>query len=390
MLNRKLTLILICILLVLISILFFYVFKDVFAGKSSGIDHNLYKNENSDEPVIAVDSKNVAEGNNEPKQINNAESQNDIIPVEENGENMEETNNQTDDNTDNLEETISQTIGNADNEEEADSSEKRNDEETEPPNNNSSETNKQETGNTINILLLGIDRSAKRDESSISFSSDSIMLARIDMARNKADILSIPRDSYVHIPIIDKKDKIAYSYAYGFLKGKEVKSTIETINALAGKPVIDYYFALDMEPIPQIVDGLGGVEINEENAPSGAGIPKEPQIINGENILSYIRWRNSDDGDIGRINRHHKILKAMFEKIFSYDKEKFVELFVINEQYIDTDMGIEQIVNLANIVSGFKNEDINFSILPGKPQTIDNISYWIIDEDEAKKLIGGI
>lgn len=379
MLNRKLTLILICILLVLISILFFYVSKDMFARRSGGIDYKPVENDIVHEPAIPNNNNGMGE---EPG-LNNTEIQNNNLLVE-NDDSGEEIIEQAADNIDTLSKDSSE------NKEAARNSEKQNEHETEQPTDNANETKEQKKGDTINILLLGIDRIAPRVESSISFSSDSIMLASIDITNNKANILSIPRDSYVHIPIINKKDKIAYSYAYGFLKGKEVKSTIETINALAGKPVIDYYFALDMEPIPQIVDGLGGVEINEENAPSGAGIPKEPQIINGENILSYIRWRNSDDGDIGRINRHHKILKAMFEKIFSYDKEKFVELFVINEQYIDTDMGIEQIVNLANIVSGFKNEDINFSILPGKPQTIDNISYWIIDEDEAKKLIGGI
>jgi len=392
MLNKKLMIIVICFLLILGSVLFFYGLKDMFAGKSSGIDHNLYKNENSDEPVIS-DSKNIAEGDNDPEQINNAESQNDISPVEVNDENIEETTNQTEENTDTSGETVSQPIDNKDNKEEANISEKQNDKETEPQNNNQNETNGQETGNIINILLLGIDRTTEREGSSISFSSDAIMLARIDMTRNKADILSIPRDSYVHIPIIDKKDKIAYSYSYGYIKGKEVKSTIETINALAGKPVVDYYFALDMGPIPGIVDELGGIEINVETdmiGPSGVSIPKGPQLLNGENILDYIRWRNSGDGDIGRIKRHHEILRAMFDKIASYDKGKLVELFAANEQYIDTDMGIEQILNLTNIISGFDNNDINFSILPGKPQTIDNISYWIIDGEEAKKLIGGI
>ena len=396
MLNKKLMIIVICFLLILGSVLFFYGLKDMFAGKSSGIEHNLYKNENSDEPVIS-DSKNDAEGDNDPEQINNAESQNDISPVEENYESMEgTTTNQTENNTDTSGETVSQPINDKDNKEETNNSEKQNDKEKEPQNNNSSETNVtdgQETGNTINILLLGIDRTADREESSISFSSDAIMLARIDMTHNKADILSIPRDSYVHIPIIDKKDKIAYSYSYGYIKGKEVKSTIETINSLAGKPVVDYYFAMDMGPIPGIVDELGGIEINvgtDMIGPSGVSIPKGPQLLNGENILDYIRWRNSGDGDIGRIKRHHTILRAIFDKIASYDIKKLVELFAANEQYIDTDMGIEQIVNLANMISGFKNEDIKFSILPGKPQTIDNISYWIIDEDEAGKLIGGI
>jgi len=265
--------------------------------------------------------------------------------------------------------------GNTDNKEYSNIGEEKKDEETKPQNNT-------ENTDKINILFLGIDRTAARDDRSISFSSDAIMLASIDIANKKADILSIPRDSYVHIPIINKKDKIAYSFAYGYIRGNAAKSTIDTINALAGNPVIDYYFSMDMEPIPQIVDELGGIEIYADTGMA--------QIITGDNILDYIRWRYSEEGDIGRIKRHHAILRAMFGKITSYDKEKLLELLLVNEQYINTDMGIEQIVNLAGIIAEFDNEDIRFSILPGTPLTIDNVSYWIIDEDEAKKLIGGI
>lgn len=382
MMNRKLTLIIICTLLVLLSVLFFYIFMDMFAKKSSGIEYKPFENDITYEPAIP-------DGNNamgEAPVFNNAEIQNNKS-LEGNGDGVEEIAEQETDNIDTL------SKDSTDNKETANNSEKQNDQETEPPTSNSNETKEQKKGDIINILLLGIDRIASRVESSISFSSDTIMLASIDITNNKASILSIPRDSYVHIPIINKKDKIAYSYAYGYVKGNAVKSTIDTINALAGNKLVDYYFAMDMEPIPQIVDELGGIEINSDvdmTDQSGTVIQNGQQIISGESILNYIRWRQSDDGDIGRINRHHKILKAMFKKITSYDKEKLVELFAANEQYINTDMGIEQILNLANIISELDNEDISFNILPGKAQTIDNISYWIIDEDEAKKFIGGI
>jgi len=367
--NRKLTLIIICALLVLGGILFFYGFKDMFAVKNKVIDYTTYGNEIEKEPVISVGNIDAGEDsdiNPSPAEKNNDSMADIISPA---ADSMEETTSQAPDSKDNK------------NSGESNNGEEKNDEESEPPNNNTNETNKQEKGDTINILFLGIDRTAARHERNLSFSSDAIMLASIDMTNKKADILSIPRDSYVHIPTVDKKDKIAYSYAYGYIKGNAAKSTIDTINYLTGNKVVDYYFAMDMEPIPRIVDELGGIEINTDNG---------QQILNGENTLGYIRWRNSEDGDIGRIKRHHAILRAMFGKIASYDKEKLVELFVSNEQHINTDMGLEQILNLANIVAEFDNEDINFIILPGNPQTIDNISYWIIDEDKAKELIGGI
>ena len=123
---------------------------------------------------------------------------------------------------------------------------------------NSNTTVKEDNSNEVmTILFLGIDRTEERDESIGIFRSDTIMIARIDVANKSIKILSIPRDTYTYIPLIDKRDKINHAYAYGSLKGKGVISVFDAIEQFTEKPKIENYFLLEMEPIPDIIDDLG-------------------------------------------------------------------------------------------------------------------------------------
>jgi len=86
MTNRKLTLIIICTLLAIISVLFFYGFRDIFARKSS-IDYNPYENENDHEPVVSIIDNNDtgADTGNNPDDLGfqneNISLNEDISPV---------------------------------------------------------------------------------------------------------------------------------------------------------------------------------------------------------------------------------------------------------------------------------------------------------------------
>lgn len=245
--------------------------------------------------------------------------------------------------------------------------------------------------NTVNILFLGIDRTEEREETSISFGSDTIILAQIDLDKRKMKALSIPRDTYAYIPVRDKKDKICYAYAYGFLEGKAVKSAIDAISYLVqGARIVDYYFTLDMEPIPEMIDKLGGVELNVEidMKSHGADLSKGMQLLDGDSAFDYIHWRYAEDGDIGRIKRQQKFVMAMFSKLkTTAEKEELMNIILSNEQYIDSDMGIEQLANIIHFISDLGAEDIQFSILPGKADYMNNVSYWIPDEEKCNNIL---
>jgi len=81
------------------------------------------------------------------------------------------------------------------------------------------------------ILFIGVDDSEKR-KSSGSSRSDALMLATFNKEEKSIKLLSIPRDSYVHIPEKDIYTKITHAHAYG-----GVKLTLETVEELLDVPI---------------------------------------------------------------------------------------------------------------------------------------------------------
>lgn len=150
-----------------------------------------------------------------------------------------------------------------------------------------------DTSYVINIEFLGIDRTDERDEYLNVYRTDTIAIAKVDLNTKKIKILCIPRDTYAFLPIKNKKDKINHAYAFGSAKGKAIESSIEAINYFIKYSKIDYYFSLDMEPIPEIVDSIGGVELDVEidMKTHEADLSKGRQILDGKKAFDYIHWR---------------------------------------------------------------------------------------------------
>lgn len=371
MINRKVLLLTVVILIVIICSLFFYIINDINAGITNshpsdkkdnsaaeiGTNNNTRSNENN-----SVTGESLYENGHDSQAGIYEKPEPDMAVDNENKTVTEADNKTTTEANNNIEKNNSNEIPEA--VEEIKSTEKP-------------------SANTVSILFLGIDRTEGREGTNISFASDTIMLARIDPDNRKMKALSIPRDAYVYIPLKDKMDKISYAYSFGYLEGKAVKSTIEAIEELLQKKqIIDYYFTLDMEPVPNIIDELGGIELDVEidMKSHGVNLSKGLQLLDGKSAFDYIHWRYGEDGDIGRIKRQHRFVKAMFKKLKnSIGKNELVEILASNEQYIDSDIGLEQMVNLFTLLSDMKEEDIKFSILPGEPDYINNVSYWIPD-----------
>ena len=249
-----------------------------------------------------------------------------------------------------------------------------------------------DTGKTINILFLGIDRTEARDKTMGVYRTDTIALASIHKDTKKVDVLCIPRDTYIYIPCIDKKDKINHAYVWGGMGEKGIKSTIDTINQFIKHSKVKYYFLIDMEPIPEIIDKIGGVEIDVEidiKDDNGEYILSEgKQVLDGTKSLFYIRWRYSGGGDTGRMQRQQKFLKAVWNKL--KDSGRLIDALKIVLEYSDnikTNIGALTMFSLAELAKDIDSNDIVSHIIPGKGEIIDNIWYWIPDEEKTEKLL---
>jgi LCP family protein required for cell wall assembly len=160
-------------------------------------------------------------------------------------------------------------------------------------------------------LVLGSDR---RSDSGPG-RSDSILLVRVDPARNRIAQLSIPRDLRVTIPG-HGDDRINVAYAVG---GPAL--AIRTVQALTGIP-INHVVLVDFSGFRDLVDALGGVTIqNPEKIISNSfdGHPwrfgRGSLHLDGRHALAYARVRentaNPADNDLTRGLRQQRVLQSI-------------------------------------------------------------------------------
>ncbi len=238
-------------------------------------------------------------------------------------------------------------------------------------------------GSAVNVLLMGIDH-----RTTDVGRSDTLVLLTVDMKKDKAAILSIPRDTRVKIAD-NGYDKINHTYAFG---GHELTCT--TVSELLGAP-IDYYALLDPEVFVGVIDTLGGVDITVErpmhyedpwDGNGGLVIDFQPgrQHLDGKKSIEYVRYRD-EQGDLGRIGRQQNFVREIISqtKLTSL-LAKLPALLKASDKALVTNLGLSERCRLATFLAGLKKEYFNSSMLPGRPAYLDSISYWLPDIKRAR------
>jgi LCP family protein required for cell wall assembly len=165
---------------------------------------------------------------------------------------------------------------------------------------------------TLDYVLLGSD---SRDTNAGDGRSDSIMVVHLDKDRNKAYIISFPRDMYVDIPG-HGKDKINAAYSLG-----GAKLTVETLQNLLGIRM-DHVVIIDFQGFIDLTKDLGGVTVPNKTSFTSHGYtyPKGKITISGKKALWFVRERHSlPGGDLDRAANQRNVIKAIVEKGLSAD-----------------------------------------------------------------------
>ena len=120
----------------------------------------------------------------------------------------------------------------------------------------------------------------------------------------------------------------------------------------------------------------------------GADLSKGYQLLDGKKAFDYIHWRYSSNGDIGRIERQHKFIKTLFNKMNNFEEpEHLINILFKYINFYDTNLTLEQIGELVKSVHNIQGEDIRFFTIPGKDKTIDGIWYWDPDPEGLEKVL---
>ena len=227
-----------------------------------------------------------------------------------------------------------------------------------------------------NIVVMGCD--IRKDDAG---RSDTLFVVMMDKSDKKAALLSVPRDTRVKIKG-HGWDKINSAFAYG-----GHKLTQETVQDFLGIKLHNYV-VVDFQGFKGLVDAVGGVDINVEKrryyydpyANFEIDLRPGKQHMDGKTAMQYVRYRD-EEGDIGRIRRQQKFIMALYQQIAS--KNIIAKMPGVSKQImsmIKTDLSLKEMVELGNVMRGMMEKDgLKMSMVPGEPEYIDGISYWIPD-----------
>lgn len=240
--------------------------------------------------------------------------------------------------------------------------------------------------NITNIALFGVDSPDDKNENG---RSDSIMILTIDNVHNKLKLTSIMRDSYVNISN-HGMDKINHAYSFG---GPEL--AINTLNSNFDLNINDYAM-VNFSTLPQIIDKLGGVDINikdyEIPSLSTYGIYSPGKYtLNGEQALTYCRIRYDGNGDYERTERHRAVLNSLFEKFKEQNVAAYMSLADTILPLVKTSLSTTEIIKTGTIIltSGMKNlEQERFPTDEySSGEIIDDVFYLTFDKENVKDQI---
>jgi LCP family protein required for cell wall assembly len=232
-------------------------------------------------------------------------------------------------------------------------------------------------GNRINVLLLGIDR---RSGTGWAYRTDTIVVVTMDPGTRAAGMLSIPRDLQVMIPG-HGEDRINTANVFGYRPdnpegGPDLLK--ETMRANFGIP-IDGYLMVDFAVFEQIVDTLGGIEVEVPRALHDTRYPDprpgdphafktihfDPgwQHMDGQRALEYARSRMSTT-DFDRAKRQQLILLAIRERALSLSAiPRWPLLAKTVADGVKTDMGLEDLLALAVLAARIDSSHLKQVVL---------------------------
>jgi polyisoprenyl-teichoic acid--peptidoglycan teichoic acid transferase len=234
----------------------------------------------------------------------------------------------------------------------------------------------------LNLLILGY----QADEAT----TDTIILAHLDVARRNATLVSIPRDTWVPVPN-QGWNKINAAYAYG---GPHVTAKV-TRKLLGGVP-IDAIVALQPEAAAAIVDAMGGLDVNvdegmdydDQNGDLHIHLKQGEQHLTGAQVAGYIRFRHDAASDFGRVRRQQQVLKLMLDQLSQPQNwAKLPSILQLARKDIKTTLSNQQLLSLLTIYRNVPDENIRSFTLPSKIGWVGDASVVFADQRWAK-LIG--
>ncbi|MEV1067521.1 LCP family protein [Streptomyces sp. NPDC050263] len=248
--------------------------------------------------------------------------------------------------------------------------------------------NRPRAGHGMNVLLVGTDgrdritqaeRRRYRLGGAPCHCTDTIMIVHISEDRERASVVSLPRDSYAETPPHTDQAtgrqhhghplKINAAYAEG---GPQL--TVRTVEHMTHVK-IDHYLEVDFTSFMKTVDVLGGVKICTakplKDSYTGLDLPPGAHTLMGGEALQYVRSRHADgSADLGRMKRQQRFLAALVDRATSSGillnplRFRDVTRAVLGSVRADRGFGADELLDLGRAMRTFSPSSSEFTTVP--------------------------
>lgn len=251
----------------------------------------------------------------------------------------------------------------------------------------------QAEGQPINLVLIGSD-DRSGDNRAIGggttpgIRSDTVIVAHISADRERVEMISIPRDSWVTIPECQLPDgsmsqpqegKFNGAFEIGGVDGDvgyAAACTMRTIESLTGVR-LDGFVSVDFNGFVDVVDALGGVPIcipeDIDDRDAKLQLEAGDQVLDGTDALGYARVRKTvgDGSDTQRIGRQQDLLAATLRHALDQNLltdgralYSFLDAATSSVTASSNYASISSLAGLALSLRGLDPADITFATVP--------------------------
>lgn len=238
------------------------------------------------------------------------------------------------------------------------------------------------------FLMLGVDSNDLDEHSNIR--TDTMMLTKVNFNTGEIDLLSIPRDTRTEVR--GKLDKINHAHSY-----EGIDLTLETVEDFLNID-LDYYVKVNYDAVKEVVDKIGGVDIDvpkrmkysdpTAEPPLYIDLDKGQQVLDGDQSLQYLRYRSYQDGDLGRVAAQQIFIKEFVSQTFSLKNLfKIPSLIKTYYDYVDTNIPMTTILKGASFKKEDVTDNLNTYTIPGEARMINGGSYYVYEEEATEELI---
>lgn len=252
----------------------------------------------------------------------------------------------------------------------------------------------------IKVLILGISTDLDSEL------TDTIMVASYNPNTQKANLLSIPRDTFIgkYTSKATASQKINCLYNIS----RNPQKTLDAVNEITGLN-LEYYVLVRTEALIKLVDAIGGVEFNvpinmyytDKSQNLVIDLDEGTQILNGDKAEQLLRFRHNNDGtsypieygdnDLGRMRTQREfITETLKQTLKPSNIFKIGELLDIANENVETNLELSFIKDYIPYAVEFSTDNMTTATLPGTTPDMketNNVSIFVVNKEKTAELI---